>query len=105
MEDYPFPYMYDLRLSEILRMLSPLPYIYDPRLGEILCMLSLNIENLCIMFQHASSVHLMHVRVHKNSKVTEPDFSGKVSLGPNRAKRAQNVQKIDIFNFLSETAY
>jgi len=47
----------------------------------------------------------MKLGVHKGSKVTEPDFSGKFSFGPNWAKSAQNGPKMDIFNFFSESAH
>ena len=41
----------------------------------------------------------MKLGVNKVKKVTKPDFSGKISFGPNWAKKAQNGPKIWFFDF------
>ena len=42
---------------------------------------------------------------HKCSKVTEPDFPGKILFGQIGAKRAQNRPKIDFFDVFSELSH
>ena len=42
---------------------------------------------------------------HTCSKVTEPDFPGKILFGQNGAKQAQNGPKIDFFNNFSELSH
>ena len=47
----------------------------------------------------------MKLGVHKGSKETEPDFGGKLSFGPNWAKRPSNEFKTDVFKNMSNLAH